>query len=69
MNGVTRRFIERLGMVGGTFAPMGERLEPVREWFLSDGSQLANALATPLICREPELLRTCEEMLRSLRFG
>ena len=56
-------------VAGATFPPAGERPEWVREWFITDGKNLANAMATPLICRNPEMLAECEEMLRSLRFG
>ncbi len=53
---------------GATFPPAGERVELARAWLISDGRSLAEALATPLIAREPELIAACEEMLRSLRF-
>ena len=53
---------------GATFPPAGERVELARVWMVSDGHRLAEALATPLIAREPELIAACEEMLRSLRF-
>lgn len=48
---------------------MGQSADLVREWFLSNGRQLANcaAVGPPPMLRDG--LRACSAVVRSIRFG